>query len=197
MFCHGRGEPGAQASGAGVDHGDGAERAVGQGDAPDFAFGQGEVGHAVVIVPADPAARTFHGRACFPGRAGGNFFIVTTAAESRLFLDRKHAERRARNLERWRAARADWEKIVGVIRDHYGPRRIWLWGSLGDPSKFDERSDIDIGVEGVTDAEAWFRLLGDAMQITSFPLDIVQMEKIEPEFREIIEMKGRVIYERK
>lgn len=86
---------------------------------------------------------------------------------------------------------------MGVIRDRYAPRRIWLWGSLGDASKFDERSDIDIGVEGVTGAEAWFRLLGDAMQLTTFPLDIVQMEPIEPEFREIIEMKGRVVYERK
>jgi hypothetical protein len=31
---------------------------------------------------------------------------------------------------------------------------------------------------------------------TSFPLDCVQFEKIEPEFRDYIVRKGRIVYER-
>jgi hypothetical protein len=33
------------------------------------------------------------------------------------------------------------------------------------------------------------------MEMTKFPLDIVQLEKIEPEFAELILLKGKIIYE--
>jgi len=34
------------------------------------------------------------------------------------------------------------------------------------------------------------------MKLTHFPLDIVQIEKIEPEFAQSIRQNGRVVYER-
>jgi len=64
-----------------------------------------------------------------------------------------------------------------------------------DFQAFDENSDIDIAIEGIIDAEKYFALLGDAMSLTRFPLDIVQLERIEPEFAEIILSKGKLIYE--
>ena len=69
------------------------------------------------------------------------------------------------------------------------------WGSLLDLEQFDENSDIDIAIEGITEAERYFALLGDAMEMTRFPLDIIQLEKIEPEFAELILLKGKIIYE--
>jgi hypothetical protein len=38
-------------------------------------------------------------------------------------------------------------------------------------------------------------LLGDAMALTRFRVDIVQLERIEPEFAELIRLKGKVVYE--
>ena len=32
--------------------------------------------------------------------------------------------------------------------------------------------------------------------MTEFPVDIVQLERIEPEFRELLLKKGRIVYER-
>ncbi len=63
------------------------------------------------------------------------------------------------------------------------------------PEQFDENSDIDIAIEGILDATRYFALLGDAMELTRFPIDIVQLEKIEPEFAELILLKGKIIYE--
>jgi len=37
---------------------------------------------------------------------------------------------------------------------------------------YDENSDIDIAVEGIIDAEKYFAMLGDAMSLTRFRLDI-------------------------
>lgn len=82
-----------------------------------------------------------------------------------------------------------------MIIGKYRPRRIVQWGSLLHSEHFDEHSDIDIATEGILDAETWFALLGDAMELTRFPLDIVQLEKIEPEFAAQILRKGNVVHE--
>ena len=76
------------------------------------------------------------------------------------------------------------------------PPASYQWGSLLDGEHFDERSDIDIALEGVTDAAAFFALLADAENLTTFSLDIVQLETIHQEFAKSIRARGRVVYER-
>jgi predicted nucleotidyltransferase len=99
-------------------------------------------------------------------------------------------------MERFTAATHDARVIVTMIASEYRPRRIYQWGSLLHPDRFDENSDIDLAVEGITDAETYFKVLGDAMKLTSFPLDIIQIEKIEAEFAETIRLSGKIVYER-
>jgi predicted nucleotidyltransferase len=72
----------------------------------------------------------------------------------------------------------DSRAIVGMIVEEYEPVRIYQWGSVLCPGAFREYSDIDIAVEGVTDAPAFFRMLGDAQKMTRFPLDLVQRDSI-------------------
>ncbi len=60
---------------------------------------------------------------------------------------------------------------------------------------FTELSDIDIALEGITAPEDFFALLGDAKELTSFPLDIVQLEKIHPLHAQSIRKRGKLIYE--
>ena len=62
---------------------------------------------------------------------------------------------------------------------------------------FRDYSDIDIAVEGVTEARLFFELLGEAQVMTPFALDIVQMEKIAQEYADDIRRHGRLVYERK
>jgi len=102
-------------------------------------------------------------------------------------------ERMRRRL--FNKAIADCKAIVDLIINRYQPLKIVQWGSLLDFQTFDENSDIDIAVEGIIDAEKYFALLGDAMLLTRFPLDIVQLERIESEFAELILSKGKLIYE--
>jgi len=39
-----------------------------------------------------------------------------------------------------------------------------------------------------------FEIVARAEELTDFPLDIVEMEKIAPEFRDLIKRKGRLVY---
>ena len=113
-----------------------------------------------------------------------------------LFAEKRDSDRREKWQNLHRKAVSDAERIIAMIGEKYRPRRILQWGSLLAPHLFRDYSDIDIAVEGVLDPEIFFALLADAEGLTRFPLDIVQIERIEPEFRELIREKGRIVYER-
>ena len=83
-----------------------------------------------------------------------------------------------------------------MIIEKYNPAALWQWGSLLDQKHFSEISDIDIALEGVVDPAVFFKILKDAEGMTSFSLDIIQMETVEPIFAAKIKQNGKVIYER-
>jgi len=115
---------------------------------------------------------------------------------ARQFLKKKELKIIQRNKELFEKAENDCRNIVTMIIEKYSPKRVYQWGSLLHPDQFREYSDIDLAVEGITDVEIFFSLIGDAMRLTRFHLDIVQIEKIEPEFAESIITRGKTVYER-
>ena len=90
---------------------------------------------------------------------------------------------------------SDAQKLVQLIQDSYNPFCSVQWGSVLQSEKFREHSDIDLAVEGITDPEVFFLLLREAEEVPRFSVDIVQLERIEPELRELILKKGTVVYE--
>jgi predicted nucleotidyltransferase len=117
--------------------------------------------------------------------------------KARAFLEAKEKKENAANAKLFAKAKKDQTAILKMIAQKYRPLRIYVWGSLLHKKNFRQYSDIDIALEGITDAKSFFALVGEAMALTDFPVDIVQMEKIEPEFAELIRLKGKIVYERK
>jgi predicted nucleotidyltransferase len=60
-----------------------------------------------------------------------------------------------------------------------------------DRNLFSEFSDIDIAIEGIISADIMFQINGDILKLSVFSVDIVQLEKIAPEFADIIKEKGK------
>jgi predicted nucleotidyltransferase len=110
-------------------------------------------------------------------------------------LKRRRIEQRAGYWALHARGFRDFESILKMIVERYNPLRVYQWGSLLRPEKFRDYSDIDIAVEGVISADAYFEMLGKAQAMTVFPVDIVQLEKIEPEFAESIRTEGKLVYE--
>jgi predicted nucleotidyltransferase len=119
------------------------------------------------------------------------------ARQARAFVDRREAARQAALDQRFVRAQRDARAIISLIVSAYRPRRIFQWGSLLDRRRFWEQSDIDIAVEGVTEPEQFFRMLAEADGLTDFPLDLVPLENVEPEFNELITRNGRLVYEQR
>jgi len=96
--------------------------------------------------------------------------------------------------ERFKRATCDFDAICQMIIREFQPKAIYQWGSLLDREKFSGISDIDIAVEGITDAQDYFTLLRIADEMTEFPIDIVQLEKIHPLHSDMIIKRGVQIY---
>jgi len=121
---------------------------------------------------------------------------TTTVREMRDFIRAKTVRRKARNIRKWRRASEDAKRIIALITREFDPHAVYQWGSILEAESFSEISDIDIAVEGVDSAEAFFALVARAEELTDFPLDIVQLEHVEPEYANLIRTHGRCAYVR-
>ena len=115
--------------------------------------------------------------------------------DARRFFERKAQARSAALDQRFEQAWAEARGVVAMLESDYGYLRVWQWGSLLDRDRFSEISDIDIAVEGVRDTETFFELYGKAMALTTLPLDLVEMERIEPLHAASIRERGRLVHE--
>ncbi len=111
-------------------------------------------------------------------------------------LHRSIEEKNRVNLVRWENAQADANRIIKMIARKFDPLRIYQWGSLLHPELFDENSDIDIAVEGVTRPEKFFAMRNEACAMTDIKLDLVAFEDVDSLARESIRIYGKVVYER-
>ena len=114
----------------------------------------------------------------------------------RAFLADREQRRRARIDERYAQATRDVRTIVSEIAAQVNPRRIYQWGSLLDRRRFSEISDLDIAVEGLNGPAEYFQVLGIAMNATSLPIDIVELEKVPADIAEHIRKRGVLVHER-
>lgn len=114
----------------------------------------------------------------------------------RSFIQLKRQEQNRKLKELREQAERDFSKILTLIINEFNPRRIYQWGSLLEGNHFQEISDIDIAIEGITDPKTFFSLYRKAQALTSFPLHIVQIETIHPEYANNIKQKGKLLYER-
>lgn len=119
-----------------------------------------------------------------------------TPAEVRAFFEAKALRRQVLLDKRFAEASRDCALILEMIRNDYKPVRIWQWGSLLRRERFSEISDIDIAVEGVNEPRFFFEMYGKASGLTTFPLDLVDIDAIEPVHAESIRTRGRLVYER-
>jgi predicted nucleotidyltransferase len=112
------------------------------------------------------------------------------------FLRRKRETRQEELQRRLEQAQADAARIRRRLIAEIDPKRIYQWGSLVHTQRFSEISDIDFALEGLPGQAEFFHALGIAMDETDFPVDIVELEKLDAATRDEIERRGRLVYER-
>ena len=115
---------------------------------------------------------------------------------ARACLADRERRRRARVDKRYAQATRDARAIISEIAAQVNPRRICQWGSLLDRKRFSEISDLDIAVEGLTGPAEFFQVLGIAMNATSLPVDVVELEKVPADIADRIRARGALVHAR-
>ena len=120
-------------------------------------------------------------------------FDIAGAREN---LKKRRAEVTAEREKLFYKASDDCTSIIKMIIERFNPVRIYQWGSLLDKKMFTDYSDIDIALEGIGPIEDMIELEKIAESMTEFPLDIVELGKINPAHADSIRSKGIIAYER-
>lgn len=88
------------------------------------------------------------------------------------------------------------DSIISILKEYIHPKRIILFGSRAS-GRSKRYADFDIAVEGVDMDIRKERLLKDALdeRLGIYMVDLIDIDKVDKEFRKIIMDKGKVIYE--
>lgn len=87
-----------------------------------------------------------------------------------------------------------WARQGAALLYANGARQVWVFGSVARGRPFDERSDIDLAVEGLP-ADIYFRMVGELLSLLPCSVDLVELEKASPRLRENI-LRFRVLLPR-
>jgi predicted nucleotidyltransferase len=115
---------------------------------------------------------------------------------ARQFQKEKEDRRIKQNRILFDQASKEAKLVINHILTHYNISKIYQWGSLLNIEKFDENSDVDIAIEGLESVSEYFKICSDVNNLCSFPVDLIEMEKIDPIHRDSIFQKGKLVYEK-
>lgn len=110
---------------------------------------------------------------------------------------REHEQQTLRRIqERAVHAKAAAEKCARFLATTYKVQRVWLFGSLVQPTRTHARTDIDLAVEGLA-PDAYFAALAGmyALVEPGVEIDLVPIEIAQPAIRQRILSEGQVLYE--
>ena len=116
-----------------------------------------------------------------------------TAKEMAPYIERlqkrKAAEKQAR-MERCAKARETAGRIATLLKEKYGVKKIYLFGSTLNPDYFFERSDIDIAVSSCGD-DVFFKMWSDADRVAdNFEVDLVPLDACKEYIRKSVLERG-------
>jgi uncharacterized protein len=82
-----------------------------------------------------------------------------------------------------------------ILIQRFGARRVYVFGSVVDPERFHEGSDLDLAVEGLPVDRTYWRALVDlwAELPNGIKLDLVPLEEASPALASRIQAEGELL----
>jgi len=107
------------------------------------------------------------------------------AWKKRLEEERKRMEERRRSAQSWA------QRIASMLREDFGAKEVWLFGSVLWEGRFSKNSDIDLAVRGIPPSR-YIEALVESEKLTGheFQVDIVPLEDCHPVIRRRVEKEG-------
>jgi len=103
-------------------------------------------------------------------------------------LRARDAARRERAARRAKGLRALIPEAARMVRDRFGAKRVWVFGSLAT-GEVHEASDVDLAVERMV-AAVYFEALSSLMQHFPCDVDLVRLEEAPDSLRDRVREQG-------
>jgi len=105
------------------------------------------------------------------------------------FLDNNTEDKRylaKRYKQAWRIAR----EIADILKKEYNAKKVFVFGSLIDRSRFNQWSDIDLAVSGIP-PERFYAAVGSIIGFkTNFKVDLIDINDCSKSLQKVIESEG-------
>jgi predicted nucleotidyltransferase len=106
---------------------------------------------------------------------------------------RERAEQEAaRRCKLAAEARTEAERAAQVLVRQFQANRVYLFGSLAQDGRFQERSDVDLAVEGIA-PERFFKAWAAASGHSSVPIELVDLDEVGEPMRKMILEHGELL----
>lgn len=110
-------------------------------------------------------------------------------AQYRATFKRREQQRQDEAAERRSQGHRVACEAAQLLKSRFGASRVWLFGSMLDVKRVHSRSDIDLAVEGLKNAE-YLKAVTQLMDLSDFSVDLVQLEYASPSLRTKIAQQG-------
>ncbi len=102
--------------------------------------------------------------------------IIAQVLEAREKRPEFLAQMQQRQQRGWEAAR----KCAQILKEHFGAKRVVLFGSLLDPERMTWHSDIDLAVWELPERD-YFRAVAILLDVDpEFSVDLVEEQRVRP-----------------
>jgi len=92
-----------------------------------------------------------------------------------LFHSKTHKDLRERK-RRYELAWKEAKKAADFLKKEYNAEKVYVFGSMTNPMRFNQRSDIDLAVSGIPD-DKFFQAIGALNRlIPTFDIDLVDIK---------------------
>ncbi len=108
-----------------------------------------------------------------------------------LFINKEDQEKKLK--EKFNVAWYEARRGAAMLKNDFEAKKVWVFGSLLDSSRFNDWSDIDLAVEGVPDSRYYSAVGAITRLITQYKVDLLDINECKEYIRKEIIREGKLI----
>lgn len=109
------------------------------------------------------------------------------------FIRRRRKKTRVEVTNRRRRAYSLALKASKLLKEKFGAKEVFLFGSMVRRSSFTRYSDIDLAVRGIS-SDKYLTAMDTVMHLSNdFKIDLVDLSFCSPALREVVEKDGKLL----
>ena len=92
--------------------------------------------------------------------------------------------------ERHKKALSKAYKAGMILKEDYGAKKVWIFGSLCDRERFNKYSDIDLAAKGISDERFFAAVAAVTRTIKDYKVDLIDIDDCRKSLYNTVKKEG-------